>query len=138
MPALAEAIASLSDLFDKVLEEPGWEARFSDLTPLQLHYLRIMIRMNPPTLTELARKLKLTRPTVTVLADRLEERGYVRRVQSDSDRRVVRLHAGEKGIRVAELRTSALQRLSEKMGRALTGAETEQLTELLHKILRVR
>jgi DNA-binding MarR family transcriptional regulator len=45
----------------------------------------------------LARELDLTKPTVTVLADKLVDKGYIKRVKSDKDRRSMHLHIDKKG-----------------------------------------
>lgn len=136
MSDLTEAISYLSDLIEKVLEESISQVEFSDLTQQQLHYLRVVVRMNNPTLSELARELNLTKPTVTVLVDKLVEKGYIRRVKSDKDRRSMHLHINDKGSKINSLREIAYKKLSEKISTGLNKNETVILTELLRKIVR--
>jgi DNA-binding MarR family transcriptional regulator len=134
MDTLKEAIHYLSDLIENVLNETLKKYDFMDLTQQQLHYLQVIIRMKNPTLSELARELSLTRPTVTVLVDKLVEKGYVKRVKSDEDRRSMHLHIDKKGAGIELLRDTAYERLADKINARLNEKEAGTLTGLLRKI----
>lgn len=136
MNSLKEAIIYLSDLIEKILEETIDQADFSDLTQQQLFYLKVIVRLKNPTLTDLARELRLTKPTVTVLADKLAEKGYIKRVHSDNDRRVIYLQINDKGDKINALRAIAYERMAEKIKSGLNETETAILTELLRKIVK--
>lgn len=136
MSNLKETITYLSDLIEKILEETLDQSDFSDLTQQQLHYLKVIVKMKNPTLTELARELNLTKPTVTVLVDKLSEKGYIRRVKSDEDRRVMHLHIDKKGAKIKTMREIAHERMAEKIRSGLSVTETAILTELLKKIVK--
>ena len=133
---LKETITFLSDLIENILEETLDVSDFSDLTRQQLHYLKVLVKMKNPTLTELAKELNLTKPTVTVLVDKLTEKGYIRRVKSDEDRRVMHLHIDKKGAKVNALREIAHEKMAEKIKSGLSLTETAILTELLKKIVK--
>lgn len=135
MSDLKETITYLSDLIEKILEETLDQYDFSDLTQQQLNYLKVMVKMKNPTLSELARKLDLTKPTVTVLVDKLAEKGYIKRVKSDEDRRVMHLHIDKKGAKINAMREIAHEKMAEKIRSGLNVTETEILTELLKKIV---
>ncbi len=134
MPGLNEAILNLSDLIDKVFGETISKTDLRDLTRQQVNYLRVIFRMGNPTLSELAKELKLTRPTVTVMVDKLVEKGYVKRIKSDNDRRSMHLHIDNKGTRISVLREIASKRLIDKIGEGLNETEINILSELLKKI----
>ena len=136
MSNLADAISYLSDLIEKVLEKTISQVDFIDLTQQQLRYLQVIVRMKNPTLSELARELDLTKPTVTVLVDKLVEKGYVKRMKSDKDKRSMHLHIDKKGSKISILREKAYQRMAEKISSGLSETETAILTELLKKIVR--
>jgi DNA-binding MarR family transcriptional regulator len=136
MDNLKETITYLSDLIEKILEETLDQSDFTDLTQQQLNYLKVIVKMKNPNLTELAREVGLTKPTVSVLVDKLTEKGYVKRIQSDEDRRVVHLHIDKKGTKINALRQIAHERMTEKIRSGLNEAETAILTELLRKIVR--
>jgi DNA-binding MarR family transcriptional regulator len=133
---LKETITFLSDLIENILEETLDVSDFSDLTWQQLHYLKVLVKMKNPTLTELAKELNLTKPTVTVLVDKLAEKGYIRRVKSDEDRRVMHLYIDKKGAKVNALRETAFKKMAEKIRSGLSSAETAKLDELIRKVLK--
>jgi MarR family transcriptional regulator, transcriptional regulator for hemolysin len=135
MDSLKETITYLTDLIEKILEETLDQSDFSDLTHQQLHYLKVLVKMDNPTLSELAKELDLTKPTVTVLVDKLEEKGYIRRFHSDEDRRVVYLHMDKKGEKLIALRKIAHERMAEKIRSDLNVTETAILNNLLKKIV---
>jgi len=136
IPNLKETITYLSDLIEKILEETLGQSDFSDLTSQQLRYLKVIVKMKNPTLSELAKELNLTKPTVTVLADKLAEKGYIKRVKSDEDRRVMHLQIDRKGEKVNALREIAHERMAEKIRSGLSQTETSIFTELLKKIVK--
>jgi DNA-binding MarR family transcriptional regulator len=134
MPNLSETISYLSDIVEKVLEETISESDFSDLTQQQFHYLQVIVRMKNPNLTELAAELGITKPTVTILVDKLVEKGYVSRVQSDEDRRTLHLHISTKGDKIRALREKVNNRIAKKIRSGLSESEVIILAELLRKI----
>jgi len=136
MDNLKETITYFSDLIEKIREETLDQYDFSDLTHQQLHYLTALVKMKNPTLTELARELSLTKPTVTVLVDKLTEKGYIKRIHSDEDRRVVHLQIDKKGARLNNLREIAHERVAETIRSGLSETETAILAELLKKFIR--
>ena len=133
---LKEAITYLSEFIEKILEETIVLSDFGDLTQQQLNHLKVIVKMKNPTLTELAEELNLTKPTVTVLVDKLTEKGYIKRIKSDKDRRVMHLHIDKKGSKIIALRETAYELMAEKIRSGLSETETSILTELLTKIIR--
>ena len=134
MTNLNTLISYLSDLIEEVLSKTFNRYDIEDLTQQQLHYLQVIVRLHNPTITELSRELKLTKPTVTVLVDKLVSRGYVRRVPSDSDRRVTHLHIDEKGKIIEQIRKLAYKQLEKRIGSELNEAEIAILTDILKKL----
>jgi DNA-binding MarR family transcriptional regulator len=100
-----------------------------------MHYLETISELENPNLTELAAALKLTKPTVTVLIDKLMEKDLVYRVQSDADRRSSHLHLTEKGKLINEMHGYAHRRMVEDIQKRVTPDEMGQLIELLKKII---
>lgn len=135
MDNLTRTIRYLSGLIEKIVEETLVHSEFSDLTQQQFHYLQIIFRMKNPALSEFAREVGLTKPTVTVLVDKLTEKGYVRRVQSDQDRRVIHLQIDKKGARIGALHEIAIEKLVEKIRSVLNEKDTAILTRLLGRIV---
>ena len=134
MNYLKETIAYLSDLCERVISEIISQSEYEDLTNQQLNCMRIILRLNEPTLTQLSRELNLTKPTVTVLVDKLVKKGYLRRVPSKRDRRTTHLHIDTKGKKIEQLRERAHIRMAELVSEGLNDTETVILTELLKKV----
>jgi DNA-binding MarR family transcriptional regulator len=80
--------------------------------------------------------VQVTKPTVSVLVDKLSEKGYVRRVHSDQDRRVIHLQIDKKGTKIGALREIAHKKLAGMIRAGLNEEETVILTRLLRKIVR--
>jgi len=93
-----------------------------------------MIESEKTTLGDVARRLMVTPAVVTGLIDRLEKRGYVRRINSTDDRRRVLLALTDEGRAAAE---SVSRQLQGEMAAALvsfSGADLEQLDRSLTKL----
>ncbi len=127
-------ISYLSDLIEKILLETFNDSDIKDLTQQQIHYLKVIVRMKYPTVTELANELKIKKPTVTILIDKLEKKGYIKRVASKSDRRVTHIMMDEKGQIIQQLRKIASRRLEETISRSLNETEVSILAEILKKL----
>ncbi|MDD4107830.1 MAG: MarR family transcriptional regulator [Prolixibacteraceae bacterium] len=135
MDNLKTAIAYLSDLCEKVFSEVISQNSYEDLTNQQLNCMLVIIRLRNPTLTQLSKELNLTKPTVTVLVDKLVNKGYLRRVTSENDRRAIHLHIEKKGENIERLRGIAHLRMTERIMAGLNNTEALILTELLKKVL---
>jgi DNA-binding MarR family transcriptional regulator len=135
MKKLEEMIARLSGYMGRMEEEARDQYNFKDLTVTQMHYLETISELENPNLTELAGALKLTKPTVTVLIDKLMEKDLVYRVRSDADRRSSHLHLTEKGKLINEMHGYAHRRMVEDIQKRVTPDEMGQLIELLKKII---
>ncbi len=136
MNSFNKTISSLSDLIENVVQQTIKQYDFDDLSRQQLHYLRVILRLHNPSVSELAAELKLTKPTVTVMIDKLESKGYIKRVKSDADRRSMHLHLAEKGMQVNSILEKGHDRLAETIKLALNETETTILMELLKKLVR--
>ena len=134
MTNLNTLISYLSDIIEEVLSKTFNSYDIEDLTQQQLHYLQVIFRLHNPTITELSRELKLTKPTVTVLVNKLVSKGYVRRVPSDSDRRVTHLHIDEKGKIIEQIRKLAYKQLEKRIGSELNEAEIAILADIPKKL----
>lgn len=124
---LAQAAIVTSEIFMQHAGEP-----FS-LRPVEYTVLTLIAENPGGSLARVARALAVTAPNITVMVDRLEARGLVRREQSAEDRRSQVLHTTPKG---AELVRRATERIidAEQSLLQLTPGERVMLLELLHKV----
>ena len=133
---LEEIIAKLSAYMGRIEEDAKEQYNFKELTLTQMHYLEMISELENPNLTELATSMKLTKPTITVLVDKLIEKELVCKVQSDADRRNTHLHLTEKGKLINQMHEYAHRRMAEDIEKKITHDEALQLTFLLEKIMK--
>lgn len=107
-----------------------------NITPLQYRALKI-IKENRPTMGDLCESLYLSSSTVTELVDRLEDSGFVVRIRSKEDRRVVMLEITEEGIALLEkIQVEKLEVLNKALN-LLDEIEREEIREALIKLRKV-
>ena len=104
------------------------------LRPVEFTMLVLLLGNGSATPKQLALTLDMPPPNVTVLLDRLAERGLLQRERSDSDGRATIVRLTDKGAELAK----RVQRLSTSMEAGLlaplSAAERAMLAELLHKL----
>lgn len=112
-------------------------------TPLGLrrveYTILMLIRDNPAcTSGRLARALDVTAPNITAWIDKLEQRGWVQRAPSATDRRANHLQLSAEGQRLAGEATALLVAGEARALVALSAGERAILLELLHKVALAR
>lgn len=100
--------------------------RGSDLSLRQLSALSV-IESETTTLGDVARRLMVTPAVVTGLIDRLERRGFVRRIGGGSDRRRVHLALTDEGRAASEFVENHLVR---EIARRIETLSTEEMVHL--------
>lgn len=110
-------------------------SEFAELSMRQLHYLDVVNRLGHPTLSELARELGVSRPSVTAAVARLTEAGFVAKVASDEDRRVSHVHLAKRGQRMIKLHDAVHQSVADLFTNALTQRELDELIRMLNKVI---
>lgn len=135
MEELVSIVSRLSNLMGQSEEEAREQFQLLSLTHTQMHYLETIYLLNNPNITELAKSLKLSKPTVKVAVDKLIERDFLYKIQSDEDRRSAHLHLSEKGKLINQMHDYSHKRIAESLSRKLNREELEILVGLLNKIL---
>jgi len=90
----------LVSIFNDVLaieERTLQSSQFKDVSIKEMHTIDAIGMYEPNTTSEVAKKLGVTVGTLTVSVNNLVRKGYVIRVRSDVDRRVVKLSLTKKG-----------------------------------------
>lgn len=72
------------------------------ITPPQFVALQWLFEEGDMTIGELSTKMYLAFSTTTDLIDRMEKNNLVKRVKNERDRRVVRIHLLEEGVRIID------------------------------------
>jgi DNA-binding MarR family transcriptional regulator len=136
MEKLVEAIANLSRQIGHLEEAAKDQFDFKELTLTQMNYLETISQLGNPNLTELANEMHLTKPTVKVAVDKLIEKGFIYRVQSDEDRRSAHFHLTVKGKLINHTHDFAHKQMAEQIIQKLDNTEVGLLGMLLEKVFR--
>jgi len=132
---LIEFINTLDLSLKQQQKEAGSTLGFSKLTVHQLQYLDAINDLENPTITELAKKLHITKASVTVGVNKLIKMGFVSKTQSKEDRRVFHVSLKESGRRFATAKNQALQDYGKFIKSALSKEEAKQFEAILTKLV---
>lgn len=103
------------------------------------HDLRVIEYLGetgPQMMRSIADQLGLAVNSTTSLIDNLESKGYVSRVRSSTDRRVVNVELSEEGCRVFKIASTAKHQFHLSLLGSLTDDEQQILLVLFRKIAR--
>lgn len=114
------------------LEKHGVEG----IVPSHGDVLIFLYEQDGLSVKELANKIHLTQPTVTVLINKLEKLGYVNRIKSGEDSRVTLVKLTEKGVALQPAFRDISDKLNEAIYGGLSPAQREDLEFLLEHIYR--
>ena len=132
---LTDIITLLTTEIAKIEEKTITGSRFSELTGKQMHYLEVISNLDNPNLSELAIELNLSKPSITAIIDKFEEKGFIRKVKSDEDRRVSHIHMAERGKEIEKVHSKIHMRISNMFTSKLTEGELKSVINLLRKIV---
>lgn len=109
-------------------------SEYKDVSVKDMHIMEAIGIQESQNMSAVAKKVSVTVGTLTIAINHLVKKGYVERVRSEEDRRVVLVSLSEKGER-AYLHHKAFH---EKMVMSVLGdlnqKETEDLTKALKKL----
>ncbi|MBS0343014.1 MAG: MarR family transcriptional regulator [Proteobacteria bacterium] len=111
--------------------------------PLQLRQVEftilVLVSSNENvTQKSLSLALDIAAPNLTVILDRLDRRGLVRRVRSETDRRAQHVQLTAKGRTLTRKATQAAEQMEDALLGQLSRAEQAMLFELLQKVATFR
>ena len=110
-------------------------ARHSGLTASQLMVLQILRGRGPTLAGDLATAIDLRQATVSVLLDKLQERGLVERRRSEEDRRRIWIHITADGLATVKAAPDLLQDVFESRFKALADWEQASLVASLLRVV---
>lgn len=111
----------------KTLEEAGIPISYRAL-------LLELVRSNGMSQLELAKRTHLKPPTVSITIRKMEEDGYIVRIPSEVDLRVVHVYLTEKGAAIHRMNTEKLEKLEKTVMQGIDGDEKQYLLNLLIKM----
>jgi len=106
-----------------------------DLTVKQFDYIYTINKMKNPSLSELAKELKLSKPSITAIIEKFSRKGYVRKVNSIEDKRSYHVYLTEKGEYIIHEHNAIHQIIADAFINTLCENELNELTALLNKVV---
>ncbi|PKN17273.1 MAG: hypothetical protein CVU71_17235 [Deltaproteobacteria bacterium HGW-Deltaproteobacteria-6] len=133
------SLVELIEIITKLIGD--WEIQFiqqyaeEGFTARQIAYIDAISHLGHPTLGEIARTLKLSKPSVTAIVDKLTDKGYVEKCQSDEDRRSFHVHLSAKGKKLVKMHNETHQRIAGLFISRLDEKDLKALVSLLNKVV---
>ena len=111
----------------KELETSG----ITGIVPSHGDIMAVLFKSHKCTMKELAANIRRTKATLTVLVDKLEKIGYVKREKSSQDSRVTYITLTKKGLDLKPV----FEDISKKLNNLVFTNISEKEGETVHKIL---
>lgn len=129
---LAQADIPTRALFFRQIGEP------LKLRPVEFSIL-MLVAFNPgATPKRLSQALAVSAPNLTVLIDRMADKGWIARQRSEADRRAQHIHLTPQGRTLAQKAHEISLTMEQELLRHLSEGERAMLRELLAKVARFR
>ena len=125
---ITELIADLEAEFIKKYQEEGFTAR-------QIVYIDTINMLGNPNLGEIAKALKLSKPSVTAIVDKLASKGYIHKFQSDEDRRSFHVHLSAKGKKLVKMHGETHNKIVDMLQNNLDSKDLKNLMTILNKVV---
>jgi DNA-binding MarR family transcriptional regulator len=127
---ISQASVTTLGLFARHVGEP------LDLRPVEFSLLLLLLANEQVTPKQLAQALALSAPNLTILLDRLQERGVIERVRSEADRRSQNVLLTSAGTELTQRCMALCTTMEQDLDGCLTPGEHLLLIELLQKVTR--
>lgn len=129
--ALNEVLVKLFRNINTIEEQAIRTEEYKDVTTNDIHVIEAIGKGVPKNMTTVAKALAVTTGTLTISVNGLVKKGYVERIRSEEDRRVVLVSLSPKGQSAFEHH----QRFHEEMVKGITDQLSEEEKLVLEKAL---
>ncbi|MCE5210311.1 MAG: MarR family transcriptional regulator [Deltaproteobacteria bacterium] len=133
---------SLVELIEIITQRIGdWDMEFiqkyaeDGFTARQIEYIEVINKLGNPNLGEIAKALNISKPSVTAIVDKMTEKGYIKKIQSDEDRRSFHVHLSDKGKKVVQMHDETHKKIAEFFGKNLSSKDLATLISLFNKVV---
>lgn len=109
-------------------------SRFMQLSFNEYDYLQSIQQLEKPRLSDLAQVMRVSKPSASNMASKLEKRGLLKRIPSPDDGRVVLLSLTREGKALMALDDEIFDRFTQRIRQAMTPEEYRTLERLLAKV----
>jgi len=128
-------IAKIRECANRLILAELKSAGYSNLAPSHGDILAVLIKSDGIKMQDIAKKIHRTKATTTVLVDKLEQLGFVRREKSGSDSRYTNVYLTENGAKFRKVFEHISEVLITTVFRNFSETEAALLEELLKRML---
>lgn len=129
-----EAVRKFNSLGQECNLEISDNLEMSELQINQLHYLKVIDRTVDMSFGKFAEILKVTKPSVTEIVNKLIRLGVAEKTQCTQDKRIYYIKLTEKGRNIARLPFLAEQRVVDIIVSALDNEEIDTFIRIIKKL----
>lgn len=107
---------------------------------LSLHEVQVIVTLGhdgPSKMSDIGSGMSISLSNLTVIVDKLEEKGLAERVRSTEDRRIVMVHLSKEGQAIFDLHHDMKMEMSKVILGKLTSEERKTYMDLMRKITAV-
>ena len=132
---LNEVLVKLFRDINTIEERAIRTEEYRDMTANDMHVIEAIGTGEPKNMTTVAKLLSVTTGTLTISMNSLVKKGYVQRVRSEEDRRVVLVSLTEKGKRDFDHHKRFHDEMIRQVLKGLDGEEQEILRKALLNLM---
>lgn len=115
--------------YQKVFEK--WQDREASLTTVETFCMEIIYAMKNPTVNEFAQIANISSPNAAYKINNLVKKGYLRKVQSQTDRREYHLEVTEKYLGYYNISYQYMDTVMERIQKRFSREELELMEKIL-------
>lgn len=132
MKHLKTYIQSLNCIFTNLFFEKI-QNRETSLTTVETYCIEIIAAMGNPTVSEFASFIQISSPNAAYKINSLVKKGYLRKIQSESDRREYHLEVTKKYLDYYNLSSGYVSKVADRMKEEFSQEELMLLEKILKK-----
>ena len=126
---------AIAPLFQKKLFKPEDVSSHCGIAPTHIHTLFVLEEYGTQPVSDIGKKLAVSKPNMTPVIDRLIAEGFVERLPHKTDRRVINISLSDRGRKfLAECKGTIMDKLKAR----LASLSEEDLNSLLKSIENMR
>lgn len=111
-----------------------FQSREASLTTVESFCMEIIMALDKPTVNEFAQFVQISPPNAAYKVNSLIQKGYLRKVRSEDDRREYYLEPTEKYVDYYNISYRYLSTVMERIKQRFSPEETEKIEQMLHII----
>lgn len=108
-----------------------FQNREASLTTVETFCMETILALGSPTVNEFASFMCISTPNAAYKVNSLVKKGYVRRVQSETDRREYHLEPTEKYVNYYNISTSYMVEVMDRIAKRFSPEDCKKLEEML-------